>query len=226
LECTAQQKPLVLLALLLEEKTCPSRTTTTTTTTTQDICVVFTSSVESTHRLTRLLQLLWSTAEYGSSHAVAEFSSALNQKERSELLRRCTAATDDDTTTTNETRVEILVCSDGMSRGMDLSQVSTVINYDIPTFAKTYVHRCGRTARGGQEGKVINLIKQGQVTSFHKMRSWIEDKDRVKSLTVQKYLQKNVVPVYKDCVKRLGLLIAAEKRGEISPTDCVHLNSI
>ena len=231
LECTAQQKPLVLLALLLEE-IFPIQLQTTAAAV-DNICVLFTSSVESTHRLTRLLQLVWSTAEYGSCDSIAELSSALSQTERSNILQRCSTLLPTDnhtntttTTTTNRTRVKILVCSDGMSRGMDISHVSTVINYDIPTFAKTYIHRCGRTARGGQQGKVINIMKQGQVSSFHKMRGCIDDKDRVISLDVKKYLRKNLVSLYKDCVKRLGSLIASEKRGEISPTDTKILSTI
>ena len=217
LECTAQQKPLVLLSLILEQK----QQSQSNPTPTHDIHVVFTSSVESTHRLTRLLQLLWSTANYGPSTAVAEFSSALSQKQRSQVLGQCTSLRDGDDTTRQE-QIEILVCSDGMSRGMDLPHVSTVINYDIPTVAKTYVHRCGRTARGTQKGTVINLLKKGQVASFLKMRRGIDEPHRVQSLNIQKYLQRNVVSVYKDCVKRLGQVIEAEKRGEIAPTESIQ----
>ena len=59
--------------------------------------------------------------------------SALNQKQRSELMQRC-----------NDKAVSVVVCSDSMSCGMDISAVGSVINYDLPSFAKTYVHRCGR----------------------------------------------------------------------------------
>jgi len=45
------------------------------------------------------------------------------------------------------------VCSDAMTRGMDVEGVHNVINYDAPVYVKTYVHRAGRTARaGGWEG--------------------------------------------------------------------------
>ena len=57
--------------------------------------------------------------------------------------------------------LSVVICSDGMSRGMDIELVSTVINYDVPAFAKTYVHRCGRTARAGKEGTAISLLKGG-----------------------------------------------------------------
>lgn len=46
----------------------------------------------------------------------------------------------------------ILVTSDALTRGMDMPGVELVINYDTPTYPKTYVHRAGRTARAGNEG--------------------------------------------------------------------------
>lgn len=46
----------------------------------------------------------------------------------------------------------ILVTSDALTRGLDIPGVELVINYDTPTYSKTYVHRAGRTARAGTEG--------------------------------------------------------------------------
>ena len=46
----------------------------------------------------------------------------------------------------------MLVASDALTRGMDVPGVGAVVNYDAPSFAKTYVHRAGRTARAGQQG--------------------------------------------------------------------------
>ena len=46
----------------------------------------------------------------------------------------------------------VLVASDALTRGMDVPGVGAVVNYDAPSFAKTYVHRAGRTARAGQQG--------------------------------------------------------------------------
>ena len=208
-ECTAEQKPIVLLAILLEqmerdtgrEDSTPSG---------KNIIVVFTASLEATHRLARLLQLLWGSAGFGDPALVAEFSSALNQKQRSELMRRCNDQSDP---------VSVVVCSDGMSRGMDIEFVGTVINYDVPGFAKTYVHRCGRTARAGKSGKAISLLKGGQVGQFAKMRRLIHCPNRVKSIGVKKSLVRGAIPVYRSCVSNLRQVIEAEQNGEIGSND-------
>lgn len=214
-ECTADQKPLVLLALLLggeksqnltnigdDDDDADSRI---------NLSIVFTSSVDSTHRLARLLQLLWEAGGYGLSSEVVEFSSSISSKQRAAILRRCRSSD-------AKQKVSVIVCSDGMSRGMDLPSVSLVINYDVPAFAKTYVHRCGRTARAGREGKAISVLKGGQMSKFRKMRGLI-DGGLVKSETVNKILIKKSLPIYKGCLTALKRVIDAEENGEILSSD-------
>jgi len=55
-------------------------------------------------------------------------------------------------------RVEVLVATDVAARGLDIPEVSHVINYDIPQDGDSYVHRIGRTARAGRTGEAITLI--------------------------------------------------------------------
>ena len=55
-------------------------------------------------------------------------------------------------------RVRILVATDVASRGLDVSQVSHVINYDLPDEPEVYVHRIGRTGRVGRDGKAISVV--------------------------------------------------------------------
>ncbi|VVB93183.1 putative ATP-dependent RNA helicase [uncultured archaeon] len=54
----------------------------------------------------------------------------------------------------------VLVCTDVAARGLDIEGVSHVYNYDIPRESKQYIHRIGRTARAGAEGKAINILSR------------------------------------------------------------------
>ncbi len=54
-------------------------------------------------------------------------------------------------------RIKVLVATDVAARGLDVDDITHVINYDIPVEAETYVHRIGRTARAGSDGDAISL---------------------------------------------------------------------
>lgn len=59
---------------------------------------------------------------------------------------------------------QVLVASDAMTRGMDVEGVLNVVNYDVPVYAKTYVHRVGRTARAGRPGCAYTLMRKEEVS--------------------------------------------------------------
>jgi ATP-dependent RNA helicase DeaD len=63
-------------------------------------------------------------------------------------------------------KVHVLVCTDVAARGLDIKNVTHIYNYDIPNEAKEYVHRIGRTARAGEEGRVINIITSRDYDNF------------------------------------------------------------
>lgn len=71
----------------------------------------------------------------------------------------------------NLQKFSVLVCTDVASRGLDIKGVSHVYNYDIPKEAKEYIHRIGRTARAGKEGKVINIIGRRDYENFRNIRA-------------------------------------------------------
>jgi translation initiation factor 4A len=57
----------------------------------------------------------------------------------------------------------VLISSNVTSRGIDIQQVSTVINFDIPKCVHTYLHRIGRSGRWGRKGLAINFITQNDI---------------------------------------------------------------
>jgi ATP-dependent RNA helicase RhlE len=55
-------------------------------------------------------------------------------------------------------KIRVMVATDIAARGVDISSVSHVINFELPEVAESYVHRIGRTARAGKEGQAISLV--------------------------------------------------------------------
>ncbi|CAI9277739.1 unnamed protein product [Lactuca saligna] len=137
--CEQQMKPLYLVSLLKNLQ--------------GEKCIVFTSSVESTHRLCTLLKFF---GDLGIK--IKEYSGHQHQTLRSKTLRAF-----------REGGVQVVVSSDAMTRGMDVEGVRNVINYDKPPYIKTYIHRAGRTARAGNSGRCFTLLHQDEVKQFKKL---------------------------------------------------------
>jgi len=69
---------------------------------------------------------------------------------------------------------QILVATDILARGIDIKEISLVINYDVPQDAEDYVHRIGRTARADATGVAITFISDQNQRRFHNIETLIE----------------------------------------------------
>lgn len=81
-----------------------------------------------------------------------------------------------------EGKLRILVSTDVASRGIDVTNVSHVINFDVPIMYEDYVHRTGRTGRAFQEGKAITLATESERYHIDKIEKIIREKITVKKL--------------------------------------------
>jgi ATP-dependent RNA helicase len=58
----------------------------------------------------------------------------------------------------------VLICTDVWARGIDVPQVSLVINYDVPNSRENYIHRIGRSGRYGRKGVAISFAKTDEIS--------------------------------------------------------------
>ncbi len=94
-------------------------------------------------------------------------------------------------------KLNVLVCTDVAARGLDIKGVSHVYNYDVPRVSSDYVHRIGRTARAGENGKAITILASRDYENF----SNLMNRENVK--IIEKEMPK---------VKRVSI-IKEERRG-------------
>lgn len=106
--------------------------------------IIFTNTVNDTVRLTLMLRAM--------SIAAIPLHSKLSQSTRLGSLNKFRAGGRD-----------VLVATDVAARGLDIPQVDFVINYGVPMGSKDYIHRVGRTARAGRDGKAITFVCQYDV---------------------------------------------------------------
>lgn len=111
----------------------------------------FTNSRETAHRLHLLLQL------FGGVQA-AEFSSQLSPGDRKKTLKEF-----------EQGKIQLLISTDAVARGIDISGVKCVVNYDAPQYIRTYIHRVGRTARAGKTGLAFTFLLRVQEKNFLQM---------------------------------------------------------
>lgn len=66
-------------------------------------------------------------------------------------------------------KIDILIATDVVARGLDVPRISHVINYDLPHDPESYVHRIGRTGRAGREGEAILFATGREMRSLHRL---------------------------------------------------------
>lgn len=122
-----------------------------------DRIIVFSSSKLKTKQLARTLRC-W--------HIKAgEIHSDLDQEQRQQTMLDFRAG-----------RINVLVATDIVARGIDIDDISTIINYDVPHEAEDYVHRIGRTARAQATGRAITLIGEKEREKFRRIE-WLINKE-------------------------------------------------
>lgn len=95
---------------------------------------------------------------------VAQMHSDLAQEKREEVMRQFKAGS-----------IDLLVATDVVARGIDIDNIQMVINYDIPRDPEDYVHRIGRTARGGNdEGLAITFVSEREQAGFKRIEDFLE----------------------------------------------------
>ena len=67
-----------------------------------------------------------------------------------------------------------MLTTDLLARGIDIQQVSLVINYDIPIDKESYLHRIGRTGRFGRKGVAINLVTKDDYGKMKELEKYYE----------------------------------------------------
>ncbi|KAF8627991.1 hypothetical protein AX15_004118 [Amanita polypyramis BW_CC] len=151
--------------------------------------LVFTKSAESATRLVQLFEYFeesWIANSHDSRRIVARaYSSDLPAGERKNIFEKFKAQ-----------EIQILVCSDLISRGIDIYHVSHVVSYDVPVDMRKYVHRVGRTARAGRVGDAWTLVEEQEARYFKHMLQEADHLDKVKRLKVSKKETVPFVPHY------------------------------
>jgi ATP-dependent RNA helicase RhlE len=127
-----------------------------------DSVIVFCRTKQRADRVAHLLKR--------HNHAVAVLHSNRTQREREEALRGF-----------RDNRYELLVATDIAARGLDIADVSHVVNYDVPQHPEDYVHRIGRTGRAQATGDAFTIMVSEDFTHVEAIERFIGKKiERVK----------------------------------------------
>jgi ATP-dependent RNA helicase DeaD len=112
--------------------------------------------------------------------------------------------------------IDLLVATDVAARGLDIEQLTHVVNYDVPSAPESYVHRIGRVGRAGREGTAITLVEPRE----HRMLKTIERTTR-QPITVEK------LPTVADLrARRLELMRATLRESLLKDDDLDNFRAV
>ena len=94
---------------------------------------------------------------------VGEMHSDLSQSERDEIMFQYKSR-----------KIDMIVATDILARGIDIDDIRIVINYDVPRDCDDYIHRIGRTARAGSKGRAITFVSMEDQEFFGRIEDFIE----------------------------------------------------
>jgi len=100
-------------------------------------------------------------------------------------------------------RYRILVATDIAARGIDVENISLVVNYDLPDNSEDYVHRIGRTARAGNSGKAVSFATPDQWGDIRQIEKLIKKTIPILALPVLNYHKPGLSPTKKEMMAHL-----------------------
>lgn len=107
----------------------------------------------------------------GGRLKVGEMHSDLDQNKREEVMLDFKAG-----------KINLLIATDIVARGIDVDDIELVINYDVPAEGEDYIHRVGRTARADREGKAITFVSEKDRLRFQRIEKLLEKEvDKIKN---------------------------------------------
>mgnify|MGYP001129006033 CR=1 FL=1 len=92
-----------------------------------------------------------------------EMHSDLSQQERDDIMFKFKSG-----------QIDVLVATDIVARGIDIDDITLVINFDVPHDTEDYVHRIGRTARADRDGRAITLVTEMDIYWFQQIEKFLE----------------------------------------------------
>lgn len=117
--------------------------------------IIFSGSKQKVKHINQALQRL--------KIASGEMHSDLTQEQRDDIMFKFKSG-----------QIDVLVATDIVARGIDIDDITLVINFDVPHDAEDYVHRIGRTARADRDGQAITFVNEDDMYAFYQIEKFLE----------------------------------------------------